>query len=121
MYKIFVFIILTIYFKLFSQNNPELFELQLNISNIESEGNLVIAVWSNPSYWNGNVTNSLGQKEGFDYGFKEWVEKKKFSKTINLPKGVYFISILLDQNSNNILDIRSVLNKRKVTRRRKRT
>ena len=41
---------------------------------------------------------------GFDYGFKEWVEKDKFSTRINLPKGVYLISILLDENSNNILD-----------------
>ena len=44
------------------------------------------------------------QKEGFDYGFKEWVEKDKFSTTINLPRGVYLISILLDKNLNSILD-----------------
>ena len=32
------------------------------------------------------------------------MEKDKFSTTINLPKGVYLISILLDENLNNILD-----------------
>ena len=103
MYKFFVLIIL-LNFKLSAQNNQELFELQINVSNIESNGNLVIAVWSNPDSWNSNATNSSGQKEGFDYGYKEWVEKDKFSTTINLPKGIYLISILLDKNQNNILD-----------------
>ena len=64
----------------------------------------MIAIWSNPDSWNSNATNSSGQKEGFDYGFKEWEEKDKFSTTFNLPKGVYLISILLDENLNNILD-----------------
>ena len=32
------------------------------------------------------------------------MEKDKFSTTINLPKGFYLISILLDKNLNNILD-----------------
>ena len=104
MYKFFVLIVLLLNFKLSAQNNPELFELQINVSNIKSSGNLIIAVWSNPDSWNSNATNSSGQKEGFDYGYKEWVEKDKFSTRINLPKGVYLISILLDENSNNILD-----------------
>ena len=104
MYKFFVLIVLLLNFKLSAQNNPELFELQINVSNIESNGNLIIAVWSNPDSWNSNATNSSGQKEGFDYGYKEWVEKDKFSTTINLPKGIYLISILLDKNQNNILD-----------------
>ena len=103
MYKFFVLIVL-LNFKLSAQNNPELFELKINVSNIESNGNLIIAVWSNPDSWNSNATNSSGQKEGFDYGYKEWVEKDKFSTTINLPKGIYLISILLDKNLNNILD-----------------
>ena len=103
MYKFFVLIIL-LNFKLSAQNNQELFELNINVSNIESNGNLIIAVWSNPDSWNSNATNSSGQKEGFDYGYKEWVEKDKFSTTINLPKGIYLISILLDKNQNNILD-----------------
>ena len=103
MYKFFVLIIL-LNFKLSAQNNQELFELQINVSNIESNGNLIIAVWSNSDSWNSNATNSSGQKEGFDYGYKEWVEKDKFSTTINLPKGIYLISILLDKNQNNILD-----------------
>ena len=106
MYKFFVLILLLLLlnFKLSAQNNPELFDLQLNVSNIESNGNLVIAIWSNPDSWNSNATNNSGQKEGFDYGFKEWVEKDKFSTTINLHKGIYLISILLDKNQNNILD-----------------
>jgi len=104
MYKFFVIILLVLNFKLSAQNNQELFELQINVSNIESNGNLIIAVWSNPDLWNSNATNSSGQKEGFDYGYKEWVEKNKFSTTINLPKGIYLISILLDENQNNILD-----------------
>ena len=95
MYKFFVLFFLLLNFKLFSQNNPELFELQLNVSNIESNGNLVIAIWSNPDSWNSNVTNSSGHKVGFDYGFKEWVEKDKFSTRINLPKGIYLISIFV--------------------------
>jgi uncharacterized protein (DUF2141 family) len=90
--------------QLISQNNPELFELKLNISNIESSGNLMIAVWSNSDSWDNNMTNSSGQRVGFDYGFKEKVQKGNFSTTINLPKGVYLISILLDKNLNNILD-----------------
>jgi uncharacterized protein (DUF2141 family) len=90
--------------ELISQNNPELFELKLNISNIESSGNLMIAVWSNSDSWDNNMTNSSGQRVGFDYGFKEKVQKGNFSTTINLPKGVYLISILLDKNLNNILD-----------------
>ena len=81
MYKFFVLIILLLNFKLSAQNNQELFELQINVSNIESNGNLIIAVWSNPDSWNSNATNSSGQKEGFDYGYKEWVEKDKFSTT----------------------------------------
>jgi len=104
MYKFFVIILLVLNFKLSAQNNQELFELQINVSNIESSGNLIIAVWSNPDSWNSNATNSSGQREGFDYGYKEWVEKNKFSTTINLPKGIYLISILLDENQNNILD-----------------
>jgi uncharacterized protein (DUF2141 family) len=50
------------------------------------------------------MTNSSGQRVGFDYGFKEKVQKGNFSTKINLPKGVYLISILLDKNLNNILD-----------------
>jgi uncharacterized protein (DUF2141 family) len=50
------------------------------------------------------MTNRLGQRVGFDYAFKEKVQKGNFSTTINLPKGTYFVSILLDKNLNNILD-----------------
>ena len=35
---------------------------------------------------------------------KKRFKKEKFSTVINLPKGTYFISILLDENFNNILD-----------------
>ena len=104
MNKFFLVLILFLNTELISQNNPELFELKLNISNIESSGNLIIAVWSNSDSWDNNMTNSSGQRVGFDYGFKEKVQKGNFSTTINLPKGVYLISILLDKNLNNILD-----------------
>jgi uncharacterized protein (DUF2141 family) len=104
MNKFFLVLILFLNTELISQNNPELFELKLNISNIESSGNLMIAVWSNSDSWDSNMTNSSGQRVGFDYGFKEKVQKGNFSTTINLPKGVYLISILLDKNLNNILD-----------------
>ena len=104
MNKFFLVLILFLNTQLISQNNQELFELKLNISNIESSGNLVIAVWSNSDSWDNNMTNSSGQRVGFDYGFKEKVQKGNFSTTINLPKGVYLISILLDKNLNNILD-----------------
>jgi uncharacterized protein (DUF2141 family) len=104
MNKFFLVLILFLNTQLISQNNPELFELKLNISNIESSGNLMIAVWSNSDSWDNNMTNSSGQRVGFDYGFKEKVQKGNFSTTINLPKGVYLISILLDKNLNNILD-----------------
>ena len=102
--KFFLVLILFLNTELISQNNPESFELKLNISNIESSGNLMIAVWSNSDSWDNNMTNSSGQRVGFDYGFKEKVQKGNFSTTINLPKGVYLISILLDKNLNNILD-----------------
>ena len=104
MNKFFLVLILFLNTELISQNNPELFELKLNISNIEISGNLMIAVWSNSDSWDNNMTNSSGQRIGFDYGFKEKVQKGNFSTTINLPKGVYLISILLDKNLNNILD-----------------
>jgi uncharacterized protein (DUF2141 family) len=104
MNKFFLVVILFLNTELISQNNQELFELKLNISNIESNGNLMIAVWSNSDFWDNNITNSSGQRIGFDYGFKEKVKKGNFSTTINLPKGVYLISILLDKNLNNILD-----------------
>ena len=104
MNKFFLVVILFLNTELISQNNQELFELKLNISNIESSGNLMIAVWSNSDSWDNNMTNSSGQRVGFDYGFKEKVQKGNFSTTINLPKGVYLISILLDKNLNNILD-----------------
>ena len=104
MNKFLLILVLCLTTELISQNNPELFELKLNISNIESSGNLMIAVWSNSDSWDNNMTNSSGQRVGFDYGFKEKVQKGNFSTTINLPKGVYLISILLDKNLNNILD-----------------
>ena len=62
MNKFLLILILCLNMELISQNNPELFELKLNVSNIESNGNLVIAVWSNPDSWNSNATNSSGQK-----------------------------------------------------------
>ena len=98
MNKFFLVLILFLNTELISQNNPELFELKLNISNIESSGNLMIAVWSNSDSWDNNMTNSSGQRIGFDYGFKEKVKKGNFSTTINLPKGTYLIStqIILD-------------------------
>ena len=102
--KFFLVLILFLNTELISQNNPESFELKLNISNIESSGNLMIAVWSNSDSWDNNITNSSCQRIGFDYGFKEKVKKGNFSITINLPKGTYLISILLDENFNNILD-----------------
>ena len=104
MNKFFLVLILFLNTELISQNNPELFELKLNISNIESSGNLMIAVWSNSDSWDNNMTNRSGQRVGFDYAFKEKVQKGNFSTTINLPKGTYFVSILLDENFNNILD-----------------
>jgi len=104
MNKILLILTLCLTTELISQNNPELFELKLNISNIESSGNLVIAVWSNSDSWDNNMTNSSGQRVGFDYGFKEKVQKGNFSTIINLPKGTYLVSILLDENFNNILD-----------------
>ena len=102
--KFFLLLILFLNTELISQNNPESFELKLNIFKIESSGNLMIAVWSNSDSWDNNITNSSGQRIGFDYGFKEKVKKGNFSTTINLPKGTYFVSILLDENFNNILD-----------------
>jgi len=104
MNKFFLVLILFLNTELISQNNPELFELKLNISNIESSGNLMIAVWSNSDSWDNNMTNRSGQRVGFDYAFKEKVQKGNFSTIINLPKGTYFVSILLDENFNNILD-----------------
>ena len=104
MNKFLLILVLCLTTELISQNNPELFELKLNISNIESSGNLMIAVWSNSDSWDNNMTNSSGQRIGFDYGFKEKVKKGNFSTTINLPKGTYLISILLDKNLNSILD-----------------
>tara|TARA_B100000497_G_scaffold59473_1_gene67620 strand:+ start:539 stop:985 length:447 start_codon:yes stop_codon:yes gene_type:complete len=104
MNKFFKILILLLSIELFSQNNSELFEMKLNISNIESSGNLLIAVWSEPDFWNSDKTNNSGQRVGFDYSIKEKVQKGKFSTIINLPKGIYFISILLDENFNNILD-----------------
>ena len=104
MNKFFLVFILFLTAELISQNNTELFELKLNIFNIESSGNLMIAVWSNSDSWDNNMINSSGQRAGFDYGFKEKVKKGNFSITINLPKGTYLISILLDENFNNILD-----------------
>ena len=104
MNKIFILLILLLNTVLFSQNNSDLFKLELNISNIQSEGNLMIAVWSDSDSWNNNIKDSSGKTVGFDYGFKEKVQKGKFSTIINLPKGTYFISILLDKNFNNILD-----------------
>tara|TARA_B100000768_G_scaffold158866_1_gene157633 strand:- start:1311 stop:1757 length:447 start_codon:yes stop_codon:yes gene_type:complete len=104
MNKIFILLILLLNTVLFSQNNSDLFKLELNISNIQSEGNLMIAVWSDPDSWNNNIKDSSGKTVGFDYGFEEKVQKGKFSTIINLPEGTYFISILLDENFNNILD-----------------
>ena len=104
MNKFFLVLILFLNTELISQNNPELFELKLNISNIEFSGNLMIAVWSNSDSWDNNMTNRSGQRVGFDYAFKEKVQKGNFSTIIKLPKGTYFVSILLDENFNNILD-----------------
>ena len=104
MNKFFIVFILLLNIELLSQNNSELFEMKLNISNIKSSGNLMIAIWSDSYSWNTNKTNSSGQMVGFDYAFKEKVQKGKFSTIINLPKGTYFISILLDENFNNVLD-----------------
>jgi len=104
MNKFFLVFILFLTAELISQNNTELFELKLNISNIDSSGNLMIAVWSNSDSWDNNMTNSSGQRAGFDYGFKEKVQKGNFSISINLPKGTYFVSILLDENFNNKMD-----------------
>ena len=64
----------------------------------------MIAIWSDSYSWNTNKTNSSGQMVGFDDAFKEKVQKGKFSTIINLPKGTYFISILLAENFNNVLD-----------------
>ena len=102
--KFFLVLILFLNTELISQNNPESFELKLNISNIGSSGNLMIAVWSNSDSWDNNMTNRSGQRVGFDYAFKEKVQRGNFSTIINLPKGTYFVSILLDENFNNILD-----------------
>ena len=82
MNKFFLVLILFLTTELISQNNPELFELKLNISNIESSGNLVIAVWSNSDSWDNNMTNSSGQRIGFDYGFKEKVKKGIFPQQL---------------------------------------
>ena len=83
MNKFFIVLILLSNIELFSQNNSELFEMKLNISNIESSGNLMIAIWSESKSWNTNTTNSSGQMVGFDYAFKEKVQKGKFSTIIN--------------------------------------
>jgi len=40
MNKFLLILILCLNMELISQNNPELFELKLNVSNIESNGNL---------------------------------------------------------------------------------
>ena len=84
MNKFFIVFILLLNIELLSQNNSELFEMKLNISNIKSSGNLIIAIWSDSYSWNTNKTNSSGQMVGFDYAFKEKVQKGKFSTIINL-------------------------------------
>ena len=68
MNNFFLVLILFLTTELISQNNQELFELKLNISNIESSGNLLIAVWANSDSWDNNIANSSGQRHSYCFG-----------------------------------------------------
>ncbi|MDA9242266.1 DUF2141 domain-containing protein [Flavobacteriaceae bacterium] len=86
------------------QDNLEFFDITLNIKNINSKGNLFIAIWTDSNAFNSNKTDSSKSENGFKYGFKEKVTLSYFNKTINLPTGKYLVSIYLDENLNNKMD-----------------
>ncbi len=88
-----LFILVTIFTSLFSNENPQ---LTIKISNIEKvQGNIKIGIFN-------SETNFL--KEGFaikNYYIK--VEKNTATITISdLPKGEYAVSMYHDENSDNI-------------------
>ena len=103
--NLFISIILLISSSLYNEplvtkNQNSQFELEINITNINYNGNIFVGIYNNALDFN---SQNDSQKK-ITYSTKQRVETGSFSKKIILKKDVYTIKVFIDKNVNNKFD-----------------
>ena len=80
------------------------FKLKIEIENIEYEGTVYLAIYDNSISFNQDNKNKNIDKKRWVKSIVEAVSVEGFTKSIELKKGVYAISLFVDSNNNKIID-----------------
>jgi len=83
-----------------NSNQIQTFRLEIEISEIKTEGNLYLAVYNNAIDFNSRDRSN----DRVYYGIKENVKKGNYIKEITLNEGIYALKIYIDKNYNNKFD-----------------
>jgi len=84
--------------------NSQIFKLNIEIENIENKGTIYMAIYDNSSSFDQDNKNKGINKKRWVKSIVEAVNKNGFTKSIDLKKGVYAISLFVDSNDNKIID-----------------
>jgi uncharacterized protein (DUF2141 family) len=80
------------------------FKLKIEIENIEQKGTVYLAIYDNSTSFDQDNKNKNVNKNRWVKSIVEVVNKKSFTKNVELKKGVYAISLFVDSNNNKIID-----------------
>ena len=80
------------------------FKLKIEIENIEQKGTVYLAIYNNSTSFDQDNKNKNVNKNRWVKSIVEVVNKKSFTKNVELKKGVYAISLFVDSNNNKIID-----------------
>jgi uncharacterized protein (DUF2141 family) len=80
------------------------FKLKIEIENIEQKGIMYLAIYNNSTSFDQDNKNKNVNKNRWVKSIVEVVNKKSFTKNVELKKGVYAISLFVDSNNNKIID-----------------
>jgi uncharacterized protein (DUF2141 family) len=80
------------------------FKLKIKIENIEQKGTVYLAIYDNSTSFDQDNKNKNVNKNRWVKSIVEVVNKKSFTKNVELKKGVYAISLFVDSNNNKIID-----------------
>ena len=84
--------------------NSQTFKLNIEIDNIEYKGTVYLAIYDNSTSFNQDNKNKNIDKKRWVKSIVEAVTIEGFTKSIELKKGVYAISLFVDSNDNKIID-----------------
>ena len=80
-------------------------ELTINLSNQETAGTLMLAIYENAESFQGSVKNEKRSEAGVFSGIELYLEPQDTTElSVEIPDGAYAIALFIDVNGNKKLD-----------------